>query len=232
MDKVCANAENVTLLRQCRKPMKNPILVELLDHWERLRAGRIAPLRSEIDPRQIENALTHAFILERSQSGGARFRIVGMQVSDLMGMEVRGMPAASLITPAERAGFDAILNRMFDHPEIVELTLNATFAGRQPVAADMLLLPMKNDLGQVSRILGCIVTKGTILAPPHRFSIVSQKVTRIVALKESTFQTTIQSASPGFAENPQTSFTAQPSPANKQARPSGRAYLTLVKSDD
>ncbi|NQW14520.1 MAG: PAS domain-containing protein, partial [Rhodobacter sp.] len=60
--------------------MKNPVLVEILEYWERLRDGRNAPLRSEVDPRQIENALEHAFILERVQADHVRFRIAGIQI--------------------------------------------------------------------------------------------------------------------------------------------------------
>lgn len=232
MDGTIANAGNVTALRLYQKPMKNPILVELLDHWERLRAGRVAPLRSEIDPRQIENALAHAFILEKPRGGDCRFRIVGMKVCDLMGMEVRGMPAASLIAPTERDRFNSILNKMFETPEIIELTLTAGLPGRRAIRADMLLLPMTDDQGRVSRILGCVVADGSPVAPPYRFSIVSQKVTRIVALKRLIPGTGIKSAPAGFAENPQTAFVSQPPPYPRPKRRNGRSHLTLVKSDD
>ena len=61
------------------------------------------PRRAEIDPRGIENALEYAFILERIAPGMARIRLAGIHLSDLMGMEVRGMPLTSFIDAA-RAG--------------------------------------------------------------------------------------------------------------------------------
>lgn len=57
MRQQCEKGGNVFQLLQYRKPIKNPVLVEILEYWERLRDGRNAPLRSEVDPRQIENAL-------------------------------------------------------------------------------------------------------------------------------------------------------------------------------
>lgn len=216
-----ATLNNITELRLYMRPMKNPILVELLDHWERLRGGRIAPQRSEIDPRQIENALQHAFILERVADGEARFRIAGMDLCALMGMEVRAMPATSIIQPDDRAVFSGILEKLFTKPEIVELTLEAANPGRTALGADMLLLPMTNETGKITRVLGCLVANGTPTDTPHRFAIKARKVTRIVAsdYKPARPQTA------GFAEAQQ-SFRPQPGSG------SGQSHLTLVVSDD
>ena len=49
----------------------NPI-AEVEAYWEALRGVRMMPLRSEIDPRGIERALDHTFILERIAPGLAR----------------------------------------------------------------------------------------------------------------------------------------------------------------
>jgi hypothetical protein len=226
---------NVTDLRKYRKPMKNPILVELLDHWEALRAGRIAPRRSEIDPRQIENALQHAFILERSDAGEARFRIAGMQLFELMGMEVRSMPASSIISPECRADFCAILENPFVAPEIVELTLTAE--GGLGLKAEMLLLPMKNEQGEISRILGCVVASGVqagqFANPPHRFRIVSHKATRIIAADYAHVPDKPKVKVGGFSE-PRDTFTPQRilNPSPNPSRTVQRPYLKLVESED
>jgi hypothetical protein len=221
-----SETKNVTELNLYRTPMKNPILVELLEHWENLRGGRIAPSRSEIDPRQIENALQHAFIIEPVADGEARFRIAGMGLCDLMGMEVRAMPASSIILPENREQFSATLNGLFSAPEIIELTLETVAPGHRTLKADMLLLPMMNDLGAITRILGCLVANGAATSPPHRFAITSRKVTRIIASDHQP-----QRSRPkrqrvdGFAEA-QHRFTPRPS------RPKGASHLTLVVSDE
>jgi hypothetical protein len=217
MNLMQAKRNNVTELKHYRKPMKNPILVELLDHWENLRGGRIAPMRSEIDPRQIENVLKHAFILERVADGEARIRIAGMELCALMGMEARAMPATAIIAPDCRTEFSAILRGLFTAPEIVELTLETAAPGQRALQADMLLLPMKNDLGEISRVLGCLVANGAPSNPPHRFAITSCKATRIVAPDYKPKHHKIE----GFAETPQR-FTPKP------ARPNEASHLTLV----
>jgi len=216
-----ATRDNITDLRLYMRPLKNPTLVELLDHWERLRGRRIAPQRSEIDPRQIENVLQHAFILERVTDGEARFRIAGMDLCALMGMEVRAMPATSIIHPDDRAVFSGILEKLFTTPEVIELTLEAAIAGRPALGADMLLLPMTNETGEITRVLGCLVATGTPTDTPHRFAIKARKATRIIA-------SDYQPARPqtmGFAEAPQR-FTPRP------AHSRGPSHLTLVAKED
>ena len=226
---------NVTSLLHYHRPMKNPILVELLDYWESLRAGRTAPLRSEIDPRKIENALEHAFILERNGNHNARFRIAGMQLCTLMGMEIRGMPATALIAPDSRAQFTRLIERLFSTPEILELQLEAPCPGRETLTGQMLLLPMKNDAGEVSRVLGCLVTTGHIASPPNRFAIQSMKTTRIIATRgedrsASSHQPTDGQTVAGFAE-PRSTFVPRPK-RPKGAKGATVNYLRLVKTDD
>lgn len=224
------NGGNVTTFGWYRKPMKNPVLLELLAHWESLRAGRIAPLRSEIDPRQIENVLEHAFILEQSEVGAPRFRIAGMALCDLMGMEVRAMPATAIIAPKHRPRFLEILNRMFFAPEIVELALKGPRAGAAP-NGEMLLLPMKNDAGEITRILGCLGTNAPGRSPsfrgtPCRFTITARKATRIV----STENVCARQPMNGFAEAQAAFIPAQPAKGGKEVRTG--SHLRLVKSDD
>jgi len=218
-------AGNVFDLLRYKKPMKNPILMDVLAYWERLRGDRLAPMRSEIDPREIEDALANAFILERTEKDQARFRIAGMHLSELMGMEVRGMPASTLIAPQSRERFHTILNNVFKAPEIVELHLSAARPGVTTLSAQMLLLPMQSDQGQMSRILGCLVADHTVGTLPLRFELTGQKVTRIVA---SGFEPARQSAT-GFAE-PVRHYEPKPQdmPANAKTAP----YLRLVSTAD
>ncbi len=227
MRKNLCNDSNVTLLKHYRKPMKNPIFVELLDHWERLRAGRIAPLRSEIDPRQIENVLEHAFILERQPNAVPRFRIAGMRLNELMGMEIRGMPADSVIAPEGRDGFANTLTRLFDAPEIVELSLASARPQQVSLRAEMLLLPIQSDSGVVSRILGCLVAEGAPASPPIRFTVTAKKVTRIIAAN----RLRVPDDAMGFAET-RAAFTPAPRRPARTGSAGPRDYIRLVKSDE
>lgn len=149
-----------------------PAISVVRAYWEALRNGRDMPFRSEIDPRGIESALENTFILERIAPRLARFRLAGGHLNDLMGMEVRGMPLTAFFTAGARSEIDAILSRVFDGPETAELTLVPEHGtGRDGMDARMLLLPLRSDLGDVSRAVGCFVGLGPVGRAPRRFDI-------------------------------------------------------------
>lgn len=173
------------------------VIMDLLRYWESLRAGRIAPARSEIDPRQIKSALQHTFILEFDPIGGIRFRLAGEKVCAVMGMELRGMPAYSLIDISDRQEFERTLHAMTQQPEIVEYRLDGHCGGEHSVTARMLLLPMQDAEGEITRVLGGLSMGTPLFEPPLRFELVERMRTRIVA---GTGQTSLPSDS-GFAED-------------------------------
>ncbi|MCB2111761.1 MAG: PAS domain-containing protein, partial [Rhodobacteraceae bacterium] len=82
--------DTVVPFAQTRSCMRFHSISVVRAYWEALRAGREVPYRSEIDPRGIESALEHTFVLERIAPRIARFRLAGVHLCDLMGMEVRG----------------------------------------------------------------------------------------------------------------------------------------------
>ena len=216
-------------------------MLELFSHWEQIRAGHLAPHRADIDPHKIENVLEHAFILEQPANGTARFRIAGMRLVALMGMELRGMPATAAIAPQSRDYFCQRLTQVFNQPEIVEMTLSASPAGGGRIGGGMLLLPMYDDRACISRLLGCLVTTGSAPtsplhpAPPLRFAVTACKTTRIVSNRSAPNRRppnvgTLESVSPplsGFSEA-QDAFIPP-----VQKRPSAAAsHLRLVSSRD
>ena len=236
-----------------RADMRFPMVEEVRAYWEALRSGRPVPLRSEVDPRGIERALENTFVLERIAPGVARFRIAGMHLNDLMGMEVRGMPLTAFFTPAARDALTHTLEAVFSDPQIADLALNGERGiGKPPLEGRMLILPLKSDTGEVNRALGCLCSIGPVGRSPRRFELVEQRLTQIgsgvmaTPVVRAVSTTGVHfapeaSAAPqaaGFAEQA-TPFGAQPAdtPANTAdrsppARPAkGRPALRLVKSD-
>ena len=92
----------VTLTSDAKATMDFPELESIKSYWDDLRGDHAVPTRSDIDPRQIGPYLDRAFILERLAPGLARFRLAGMHLNDLMGMEVRGMPLSCFFQPDAR----------------------------------------------------------------------------------------------------------------------------------
>lgn len=203
---------------------RHPAIREVEGYWQALRAGRLVPRRSEVDPRGIERALEFAFILERIAPGLARMRIAGSHLSELMGMEVRGMPLSAFFTPDGRAICGEVLEQVFDTPAVAELKLEAERGmGKPAVEAKMLLLPLKSDLGDITRALGVLSTQGEIGRTPRRFDVMGQRISKL--LGDTVAAPKVPATPlPGFAE-PAPQFAAAP-------RPGERAYLRLVQDDD
>lgn len=158
------------------------IMADMQAYWDSLRRGRAVPARSDIQPQGIRRALDYAFILERIAPGAARFRLAGQHLIDLMGMEVRGMAFCSLANTSSRGRLSDVLESVFRAPQLARLTLHAKADYARPeLSAQMLVLPLTSDLGDVTRALGCIIADGQIGVAPRRFDIVGDEVMPVLA---------------------------------------------------
>jgi len=202
-----------------QRNMLASIVEDVRTYWEALRAGRIVPMRSEVDPYGIERALDHVFILERVAPKVARFRVTGGHLCDVMGMEVRGMPLTAMLSPAARSRAETALATVFDAPSTAELDLVAeTGLGRPDLSARLLLLPMRSDSGHIDRVLGCLVSHGVIGRAPRRF-LVRDVRTCAIGNGRPAKAPRAHAATLGRAETPAAFLSAS------------RPYLRLVKSD-
>ncbi|TRW95816.1 PAS domain-containing protein [Paracoccus sp. M683] len=153
------------------------ILAELRQYWQGLRQGRAIPLRADVEPQGIRRALDYAFILERVAPGAARFRLAGRHLIDLMGMEVRGMPLCSFLNPPSRGRLSDVLETVFRGPQLALLMLEAKAEyGRPAMRGRMLLMPLRSDLGDVTRALGCLIAEGELGTAPRRFDLAEDQV--------------------------------------------------------
>ena len=233
MDKSETNPHNIVTMTEFRAEVGYSAISQVEAYWEGLRGARLMPKRSEIDPRGIESALEYTFVLERIAPGMARIRIAGSHLSDLMGMEVRGMPLTSLITPPCRRQINDVLEDVCQRPAVCELRMNAETTVTKPhLDARLLLLPLKSDLGDVSRILGCLVAQGEIGHTPRRFDVVGAKIRPITA--PSTIPAPPKTAPPAVARKEQRveGFSEPSVPFETRTPRPDVPYLRVVKSDD
>ncbi|MDZ4134244.1 MAG: PAS domain-containing protein [Paracoccaceae bacterium] len=204
---------------------------ELRAYWEALRQGGLPPLRTEIDPRGIEGVLAEAFLIERIAPGVARFRIAGMHLADMMGMDVRGMPISACFDPDARAVLAAALEQVFNGPALLEMALSAERGlGRPALSARLLVLPLRRATGETDLALGCIASFGTIGRTPRRFAAESRVITPLTLppVAQSCAQT--PQPAPGFAENVAAFCT--PSRAVPPRAAPGRTHLRLISTND
>ena len=210
--------------------MQNPIFNNLFEHWSALRHGIGVPNRSEIDPRVFPDALENTFIFERISKGDFRTRLAGMNLCDMMGMEVRGQSAASFMRHSERSAIQQTLEQILERPAIGELELTAIDLAGKEIDLNMILLPLRSDSGEVNRVIGCISYPQKTFAAPMRFSIRSKKLTPLSALGE-----TAEEISVGFSEKikPFRSLDFQTAAENEHPAltPKKHGHLKLVKDD-
>ena len=174
--------ENIVLMDRFRSRTSVSPLRQAEAYWTALRKGDDIPSRSQIDPRGLENILSQTFILERVAPGIARFRLAGQKVNELAGMEVRGMPLTAFFTAEARKTVSAALENMFDEPSIVAKDIQSgkivaikseATRIRGSREGRIILLPLRSDLGDVSRALGVFVAEGSASRMAQRFSVVS-----------------------------------------------------------
>jgi len=194
-------------------------------YWTALRRGDDIPSRSQVDPRGLENILSQTFILERVAPGIARFRLAGQKVNELAGMEVRGMPLTAFFTADARKTLSAALEHMFDDPSILEFDLKTEATRlRGSRTARMILLPLRSDLGDVSRALGVLVSDGGASRVSQRFLVEDYEIRKIgksdAATASPAFKATPRVTAPGLEDLPRRDLSAKtPSETDGFAEP-------------
>ncbi|MGP6088397.1 PAS domain-containing protein [Antarctobacter jejuensis] len=205
-------------------------------YWNGLCEKDAVPLRSQIDPRGMEDALENAFLMERIAPTMAKVRVAGTHLNDLMGMQVAGMPLSSLIAPAERERFGEAVSHLFADPAIVRIDLRAEGGfGKPDLEANMVLLPLRSDFGDQSRALGALVSHGRIGRTPRRFVIRSIDVTSALGGTKVFSRETVdvESRKPERLFREETAAFAPGTQPEKASRPEpGTGHLRLIVSND
>lgn len=201
---------------------KAPALSEIETYWQALSAEHgLVPPRNAVDPRGMDRALAHAFLIHHIAPGIGRLRVAGAHLNEVSGMEVAGMPLSALFTPDARDGSSHGLKAVFDNPAILRLRLRS-IAGwsRGPMSAEMVILPLTCEAGHVDRALGGLVTEGAIGRTPRRFGITDLQIEILRKRPERPAQPTRPKH---FAEEP-APFTPRP--------PKRAPHLRVVVSND
>jgi hypothetical protein len=144
----------VARLPEPYRPDAGLAAADLLEHWSDLARQDGVPPRRALDPRRFGAALPHAFLLERVAPGIARFQICGSHLRLLMGIETKGMPLTAFSAPGERGRF-------------LSLT-------------EMLILPLRDRTGAVTRAVGTLAAQSVPGFAPCRFAIRTERITPVV----------------------------------------------------
>ncbi|WP_196774226.1 PAS domain-containing protein [Rhodovulum sp. MB263] len=146
-------------------------------YWTQLRDDQGGlPSRTQLDPRGFSRALSNCFVAEAMAPRHLRLRLTGQHMTDLMGMDMRGMPLSAMILPESRPELeDKIEALMTGDGTALRLTLISPRSyNRAALFAGMLLLPLARENGTPAKILGALATVGTVGWTPRRFQILGE----------------------------------------------------------
>ncbi|MBY0532173.1 MAG: PAS domain-containing protein [Xanthobacteraceae bacterium] len=137
--------------------MKHPSARALHAYWDRLRKGRTAPERAEIEPAEIGRLLGDIFLLENGENPRHAVRLAGTRLCALIGHELRGRSLGAFFAADDRAALFGLLEAVADGqiPAVVSL-LGETDDGRT-LDLEMLLLPLRHRGRTHARMLGSVV---------------------------------------------------------------------------
>ena len=129
----------------------------LLDYWNELRGSRTAPKRSEHEPRDLKRGLPHVCILERNDRWTDRFRLAGTGLCNVYGIEFRRHNMAALWQDESQQEILTLLNDVTGSGTIGLVEYTAETPDNRQLSLEMALLPLAQDNGAITRVLGAIV---------------------------------------------------------------------------
>ncbi len=135
--------------------MRERTATSLYNYWNRLRRGRPAPLRLEIEPKHIAPLLPETFIVECAEGGGFRFRLAGTRICEFLGRELRNADLIDLWeTDKDRVALLALVRRIVTEGKVGYGLFEIQSASGRKANFEMTLLPLVHDGLLITRLLG------------------------------------------------------------------------------
>ena len=139
----------------------------LHDHWTELRALSTVPRRSDIVPSALGAALEHLVLLDKTSPRAATMRIGGLRVCELLGAEVRGYRLADLFEAESQPHVEAMVAGCLIQPALADLSGRALLKNGRDVRLRMILRPLLDQRGIVSRTIGTLVIEAELTELSH-----------------------------------------------------------------
>ena len=135
--------------------MKQDGSIALFHYWNRLRKGRPAPKRTEIEPADIKTLLTDTFILERDTRGEAVFRLAGTRLCAMYGRELKGFSFPSLWREKDQRLVARLAYGVFESDNVVVIAFDGISRNKRSNPFEMVILPLDGGVDS-PRCLGAM----------------------------------------------------------------------------
>jgi len=140
--------------------MRQKATRELFAYWDKLRRGRPAPERVEVDPAAVRHILADTFMLEADASETFPFRLSGTRINALFDTELKGRSFIDLWRGEKDASMAdnmaALLRSIIEDACPVVAKVSAGPRGYQDAEFELLLLPLRHNGKTQARIMGLI----------------------------------------------------------------------------
>ncbi|MCX7303302.1 MAG: PAS domain-containing protein [Hyphomicrobiales bacterium] len=135
--------------------MKQDGSIALFQYWNRIRTGRPAPKRTEIEPADIKAMLADTFILERDTRGEAVFRLAGTRICATYGRELKGFSFPSLWRTKDQRLISRLVGGVFDDNNVVVVAFDGISRNGRSNPFEMIVLPLDGGIDN-PRCVGAI----------------------------------------------------------------------------
>lgn len=136
-------------------PMSNPGTTDLFLYWNRIRDGKPAPLRTQIEPVDIRAHLADTFILEQGMRKDVTFRLAGTRVCAIYGRELKNYAFFSLFSLADISLVKRLANACFLEKTVSMITFDGISKGRRVLGFEAIFMPLANTT-ESTRLFGAI----------------------------------------------------------------------------
>lgn len=137
--------------------MKNVATRALYDYWERLRAGRAAPERSEVDPGSIRTLLGDVFMLELGGTDSHVVRLAGTRICALLGQEWKGRPFAEPFAARDWPEVYKLLDGVAESARPAVAGIQGETADGRTIDLELLVLPLRHRGRTHARLMGSLI---------------------------------------------------------------------------
>lgn len=137
--------------------MEHFLTQRLHRYWQSLCDGNRPPMRRQLEPHLIKAILPHAFILQRIDDRHLIFRLAGTRICELYGREFRDHNFLQMWEDPARRSVRLLVNELMTTGAPGLINYNAETFDKHEISSEIILLPMRDDAGQTSRLLGSAI---------------------------------------------------------------------------
>jgi hypothetical protein len=136
--------------------MKHATSRELYSYWDRLRAGRSAPERSDLDPGAVRALLGDILLFEFTNRERHVVRLAGTRVCTLLGRELKDQTLTECFATEDRTDLAAMLDHVAASAQPAVSGIRGETADGRSLNLELIALPLRHRGRTHARMLGAL----------------------------------------------------------------------------